>query len=110
MSSGSRRPVTRSITREDLIERRKKSIQHRHLHTIFEQPNEQYLNRYPDTSCPICYPLTTGEQSRGYRRVEQLVKTFDPNLTLSRINQQSYYNTRHNCTQRSFAVFLQTLT
>ncbi|CAG8608015.1 7342_t:CDS:2, partial [Paraglomus occultum] len=48
--------------------------------------------------------------SRGYRRVEQLVKTFDPNLTLSRINQQSYYNTRHNRTQRSFAAFLQTLT
>src|SRR6185312_1278913 len=107
--SSSRRPRTRSISRENLVLRRKQSIQHRHIHDIYQYPEPAYLNQYPDDSCDRCYPITE-TISRGFQGIIRVVTQYDPQLTISGRNHRTYIAHRFNFTRAVLADVLSTFT
>jgi hypothetical protein len=92
--STSRRPETRSTTRQTFIDRRKKSIQHRYVHTLIDFPSPQQLAPFPDTSCPICDPPSEIIKGKGYQRRIGKLTEFDPELQISGKNQRDYFALR----------------
>ena len=111
MSGSSRRPATRNDSRQIYIERRKQSFQHRYIHDLIYHPPQRYLNRFPDSSCPICDP-SDDTTSPGYQKVINTVRAFDPNITISGRDQNNYYITRRNNrhTLETLQQYLETLT
>src|SRR5438309_1613010 len=89
--STSRRPETRSTTRQTFIDRRKKSIQHRYVHTLINSPTPQQLEPFPDTSCPICDPPSETLEGKSYQRIIGKLIEFDSELHISGKNQREYF-------------------
>src|SRR6185369_7836954 len=107
----SSRPATRSNSRQNFIDRRKQSVQHRHIHYLIPSPPQRYLDRFPDNSCPICDPQDD-TTSPGYQKVINTVRAFDPNITISGKDQNNYYIIRENRkhTLSTLQQYLETLT
>src|SRR6185369_3127383 len=94
--STSRRPLTRTRTQQTLIDRRKKSIQHRYVHSLLSFPLDHHLEPFPDTSCAICDPPSEIVEGRSYQRIIRTLIEFDPEITISGKNQRDYFNLRRN--------------
>ena len=107
----SSRPVTRNTTREQLIQRRKRSIQHRHLHNIVQNPSPQLLNQFRDTSCINCDPPLYITEA-PYQRFVTAVQAFDEDITISGHNQTQFFRYLNNRDRNSERCqeFLKTLT
>jgi len=89
-ASSSRRPETRSLTRQILIERRKRSVQHRYVHQLYTYPLSTKFDQFPDDSCPKCDPIDEDIEDRNFNRFALKIKRFDPDITLSGANQNSF--------------------
>ena len=87
-ASSSRRPETRSQTRQIL--KRKHSVQHRYVHILGKETDTANLAPYPDTSCTICDPPADLDDE-GYHQLVYRLSEFDPQLTISRENQLEYF-------------------
>jgi len=114
--SSSRRPETRSTSQQNLIttliERRKRSIQHRHIHNLVTSPLPQQIDPYPDTSCRICDPIDNDIIDRDFEKFLKKIQRFDPDITISGTNQNAFFLNKENRNKSiyTFQRFLETLT
>src|SRR5581483_5966242 len=111
-ASSSRRPETRSTAQQSLIEKRKLSVQHRHIHYLLNNPSSEQLLKFSDDSCEIC---NSPEYSNNkfYKKFRHVVTRFDPNITISGFNQTGlfeYIRDKPNRTPENLANLLKTLT
>ena len=108
-SSSRRRPETRSQTQQKLIERRKQSVQHRYVHFLTRNPESVNLSRYIDNSCTVCDPADE-IYFDDYNRAVYELSQFDPQLTISRENQLTYYRYQAGQSTANLVKFLRSLT
>ena len=111
-SSSRRRPETRSQSNQSqqtkLTERRKQSVQHRYVHFLTRNPESVNLSRYIDNSCIVCDPAD--EIDDDYNRAVYELSQFDPQLTISRENQLTYYRYQAGQSTANLVKFLRSLT
>src|SRR6185295_9114349 len=110
MSSSRTRPVTRQTTQQEILIRRKHSVQHRYIHILYKKPLKVHTEPFPDTSCAICDPIL--EYGESFANLTRRLKKYDRHISLSAYNQKSYFRfkeSRQN-TIENFRRYLETLT
>jgi len=111
-ASSSRRPETRSTAQQSLIEKRKLSVQHWHIHYLLNNPPIEQLLEFSDDSCKIC-DSPKYSNNKFYKKFHHVVTRFDPNITISGFNQNGlfeYIRDKPNRTPENLANLLKTLT
>src|SRR6185312_3400143 len=109
-ASSSRRPETRSTAQQSLIEKRKLSVQHWHIHYLLNNPPIEQLLEFSDDSCKIC-DSPKYSNNKFYKKFHHVVTRFDPNIMISGFNQNrlfEYIRDKPNCTPENLANLLKT--